>query len=78
VISVGYGETNEPARRLYERLGSGRAAIPPQRVHERIWIQGRPLDVNETMIYLVKQLDVARSAIASLGRTHVPPVANGR
>jgi ribosomal protein S18 acetylase RimI-like enzyme len=65
VITLSYGETNEPARRLYERLGYERAAIPPQRVRERIWIRGRPLDVDETMIYLVKPLDLDPEASRS-------------
>jgi ribosomal protein S18 acetylase RimI-like enzyme len=57
-ISLSFGVANEAARRLYERLGYGRAELAPQRIHGTIIIRGRPVDVDDTLIYLVKELDV--------------------
>jgi GNAT superfamily N-acetyltransferase len=58
LISLSYGEVNEAARRLYESLGYTRADIAPEHLQETIWIRGQPLEVDETMIYLVKRLGV--------------------
>lgn len=57
-ISLSFGIANDPARRLYERLGYRRADLEPQRVRGTILIRGRPVDIDDTLIYLVKDLDV--------------------
>jgi GNAT superfamily N-acetyltransferase len=57
-ISLSFGIANEPARRLYEGLGYRRAGLKPQRVYGTILIRGRPVDVDDTLIYLVKDVDV--------------------
>jgi GNAT superfamily N-acetyltransferase len=55
-ISISAGEANEGALRLYRRLGYRNADIPPQRVVETIAIRGRRVDIDDTLIYLVKDL----------------------
>jgi len=57
-ISLSFGIANEPARLLYEGLGYRRADLKPQRVHGTILIRGRPVDVDDTLIYLVKEVAV--------------------
>ena len=57
-IALGVGLDNRDARRLYERLGYENAGLVPERVQGPIIVRGKPLDVNETMIYLVKRLAV--------------------
>jgi GNAT superfamily N-acetyltransferase len=55
-ISISAGEANEGALRLYRRLGYRNADIPPQRVMGTITIRGRRVEVDDTLIYLVKDL----------------------
>jgi GNAT superfamily N-acetyltransferase len=50
-------DRNEDARRLYERLGYARAAIPPKRVRETITIRGEPFDVDDTLLYFTKRVN---------------------
>jgi predicted GNAT family acetyltransferase len=57
-ISVGYGVDNEAARRLYTRLGYRDAGLHPKRVQGTIVIRGRPVEVDDTLVYLVKDLPV--------------------
>jgi GNAT superfamily N-acetyltransferase len=57
-ISIGHGEENEPARRLYARLGYRDAGLEPERVHGTIEIRGRPVEIDDTIVYLVKDLPV--------------------
>jgi GNAT superfamily N-acetyltransferase len=57
-ISLGFGVANDAARLLYEGLGYQRADLAPQRIRGRILIRGRPVDVDDTLIYLVKEVDV--------------------
>jgi ribosomal protein S18 acetylase RimI-like enzyme len=57
-ISLSFGVANEAARRLYEGLGYRRAELEPQRVHGTIVIRGRRVDIDDTLIYLVKDLGV--------------------
>ena len=57
-ISLGFSLANEGARRLYEGLGYRPADLEPQRIHGTILIRGRPVAIDETVIYLVKELDV--------------------
>jgi ribosomal protein S18 acetylase RimI-like enzyme len=60
-ISLSVGIANEPARRLYERLGYTDAGIEPERVLGTITIRGAPFDVDDTLLYLAKDLPVIRS-----------------
>lgn len=55
-LSVGAG--NEPALRLYERLGYADAGLPPKRVRGTILLRGEPFEVDDTLLYLVKRLPV--------------------
>ena len=57
-ISLSYGIANEAARRLYERLGYTDAGLPLQRVEGTITIRGEPMEIDDTLIYLVKDLPV--------------------
>jgi GNAT superfamily N-acetyltransferase len=57
-LSIGYGVGNDAARRLYERLGYRDAGLEPRRVQGTITIRGRPVAVDDTLVYLVKDLAV--------------------
>jgi len=54
-MSLSVGEASD-ARRLYERLGYCDAGVPPVRVEGTIMIRGEPLEVDDTLVYLVKPL----------------------
>jgi GNAT superfamily N-acetyltransferase len=54
-MSLSVGEGSD-ARRLYERLGYRDAGVPPVRVEGTIMIRGEPLEVDDTLVYLVKPL----------------------
>jgi GNAT superfamily N-acetyltransferase len=62
-LSVGVG--NEPARRLYAKLGYGDAGLPPRRVRGTILLRGEPFDVDDTLLYLVKHIGVDSVAARS-------------
>jgi GNAT superfamily N-acetyltransferase len=47
---------NPPARRLYGQLGYTDAGVEPVRVLGEIMIRGRPLQVDDTLLYLTKAL----------------------
>jgi GNAT superfamily N-acetyltransferase len=47
---------NEAARRLYESAGYADAGVEPVRVSGTIMLRGRPFDVDDTLLYLVKEL----------------------
>jgi GNAT superfamily N-acetyltransferase len=54
-ISLSVSErSNEAASRLYAKLGYVDAGAEPVRVLGRIMLRGRPLDVDDTLVYLVK------------------------
>ena len=55
-VSLSYGIANTAARAFYERLGYRDAGIEPQRVHGTIMVRSGPLEVDDTLIYLVKDL----------------------
>jgi GNAT superfamily N-acetyltransferase len=55
-ISLSYGVDNQAARSVYEHLGYADAGIPPQRMQETITIRGKPVEIDDTLIYLVKDL----------------------
>jgi GNAT superfamily N-acetyltransferase len=57
-ISIGYGVANEAARGLYTRLGYRNAGRDPKRVQGAILIRGRPVEVDDTLVYLVKDVDL--------------------
>jgi ribosomal protein S18 acetylase RimI-like enzyme len=55
-MSLSVGAENDAARRLYERLGYVDAEIEPQRVLGTIVVRGKPFAVDDTLVYLVKEL----------------------
>jgi ribosomal protein S18 acetylase RimI-like enzyme len=55
-ISISASIENDGALRLYRRLGYHDADLQPQRVQGTIVIRGQPLDVDDTLVYLVKDL----------------------
>jgi GNAT superfamily N-acetyltransferase len=57
-ISIGTSVANEGALRLYRRLGFRDADLPPQPVKGTILIRGKPVDIDDTLLYLVKSLAV--------------------
>jgi ribosomal protein S18 acetylase RimI-like enzyme len=59
-ISLGVGIANESARRLYERLGYRDAGVKPERVLDTITIRGAPVEVDDTLLHLVKALPSVR------------------
>lgn len=54
-ISLSVGE-NPAARALYDALGYRDAGVEPVRVHGTITLRGAPFDVDDTLVYLVKEL----------------------
>jgi GNAT superfamily N-acetyltransferase len=58
LVSLSYGIANDGARAFYEKLGYRNAGVEPQRVRGTIMIRSGPLDVDDTLIYLVKDLPV--------------------
>jgi len=57
-ISISHGIANLPAQRLYEGLGYRNAGIEPRRVKGTIVLRDRPVEVDDTLILLVKDLAV--------------------
>jgi RimJ/RimL family protein N-acetyltransferase len=57
-ISLGTSIDNEAARRLYDRLGYRDSGLEPVRVQGTIMIHSGPLEVDDTLIYLIKDLSV--------------------
>ena len=57
-VSLSYGIANADVRRFYERLGYRDAGVEPQRVQGTIMIRSGPLEVDDTLVYLVKDLPV--------------------
>jgi GNAT superfamily N-acetyltransferase len=54
-ISLSVSERgNVAARHLYAKLGYSDAGVDPVRVSGTIMLRGRPLDVDDTLVYLVK------------------------
>jgi GNAT superfamily N-acetyltransferase len=47
---------NQSARRLYAKLGYREAATDPVRVSGVVVLRGQPLEVDDTLVYLVKRL----------------------
>jgi GNAT superfamily N-acetyltransferase len=56
-ISLSVSQDGNPAAKdLYEKLGYADAGIAPVRVSGEINLRGRPLEVDDTLVYLVKAL----------------------
>jgi GNAT superfamily N-acetyltransferase len=53
-LTVGVG--NAAARALYERCGYVDAGVPPRRVQGTILLRGEPLEIDDTLLTLEKQL----------------------
>ena len=49
-------EGNRAARQLYEKLGYTDAGVEPVRVSGQIVLRGRPVEVDDTLVYLTKDL----------------------
>lgn len=57
-VSIGAGVGNSAARRLYEKLGYRDSGLEPQRVQGTIMLRLGPIEVDDTLIYLIKDLPV--------------------
>jgi GNAT superfamily N-acetyltransferase len=57
-LSISASIANEGALRLYRRLGYRDADLPPQHVQGTILIRGEAVEVDDTLLYLVKELVV--------------------
>ena len=57
-VSISASVANEGALRLYRRLGYHEADLPLQRIKGTIVIRGTPVEVDDTLLYLVKSLAV--------------------
>jgi GNAT superfamily N-acetyltransferase len=57
-ISISASVTNHGALRLYRRLGYDDAGLEPQRVAGTIVIRGKQVEVDDTLIYLAKEVAV--------------------
>jgi GNAT superfamily N-acetyltransferase len=55
-ISISASIANEGALRLYRRLGYRDAGLPPKRVQGTIVVRGGPMEVDDTLLYLIKDL----------------------
>jgi GNAT superfamily N-acetyltransferase len=57
-VSLSHGIADTVAKSLYEKLGYRDAGIEPQRVQGTIMIRSGPLEVDDTLVYLIKDLGV--------------------
>jgi ribosomal protein S18 acetylase RimI-like enzyme len=57
-ISISASIANDGALRLYRRLGYRDAGLGPQRIAGTIVIRGKPVEVDDTLLYLVKEVAV--------------------
>ncbi len=55
-ISISASIANEGALRLYRRLGYRDAGLPPKRVQGTIIVRARPMEIDDTLLYLVKDI----------------------
>jgi ribosomal protein S18 acetylase RimI-like enzyme len=58
LISISASVSNEGALRLYRRLGYRDAGLAPHRIAGTIVIRGEPVDIDDTLLYLVKEVTV--------------------
>jgi RimJ/RimL family protein N-acetyltransferase len=64
-ISLSHGIANDAARRLYEGLGYRNAGLDPEPVKGVVQLRSGPVEVDDTLIYLVKDLPVDSEASRS-------------
>jgi ribosomal protein S18 acetylase RimI-like enzyme len=57
-ISISASIANAGALRLYRHLGYRDAGLGPQRIAGTIVIRGKPVEVDDTLLYLVKEVAV--------------------
>jgi GNAT superfamily N-acetyltransferase len=57
--SLSVSEANGDARRLYERLGYAATDTPPKRVVGTVQVRGGSIDVDDTIVYLAKDLSIS-------------------
>ena len=55
-ISISASIANEGALRLYRRLGYRDAGLPPKRVRGAIMVRTGPIEVDDTLLYLIKDI----------------------
>ena len=55
-LSLSVGTGNFAAQALYDRLGFADAGLERDRVHGTIMLRGEPFEVDDTLVYLVKEL----------------------
>jgi len=55
-MSISASIANEGALRLYRRLGYRDAGLPPKRIRGTIDVRGGPIEVDDTLLYLIKDL----------------------
>jgi GNAT superfamily N-acetyltransferase len=55
-ISLSVGTGNFAAQALYGGLGFEDAGLEPEHVHGTIMLRGKPFEVDDTLIYLIKRL----------------------
>jgi GNAT superfamily N-acetyltransferase len=55
-ISISASIANDGALRLYRRLGYRDAGLPPKRVQGTIVVRSGPMEVDDTLLYLIKDL----------------------
>jgi len=55
-VSLSYGIANNAARSFYAKLGYRDAGVEPRRVQGTIMLRTGPLEVDDTLIYVVKDL----------------------
>ena len=61
-LSLSVGTGNFAAQSLYARLGFTDAGVEPERVVGTIMLRGEPFEVDDVLVYLVKQLSGAATA----------------
>jgi GNAT superfamily N-acetyltransferase len=55
-ISISASIANEDALRLYKRLGYRDAGVPPKRVQGTVMVRTGPMEVDDTVLYLIKDI----------------------
>nr|MDQ6901097.1 hypothetical protein [Candidatus Dormibacteraeota bacterium] len=61
-ISLSVSAGNFAAQALYDRLGYEDAGLEPEHVHGTIVLRGTPIEVDDTLLHLVKGLGGVGSA----------------
>jgi GNAT superfamily N-acetyltransferase len=55
-VSLSVSVQNSAARALYEGRGFEESGLEPERIHRKITLRGREVEVDDTFAYLVKRL----------------------